>query len=206
MIDAKDLKPFAHYTLAEAALSELPNYYRGKVRENYDLADGSRILIASDRISAFDVNLAVIPLKGQVLTGVARYWFNETRDICPNHVIDYPDPNVLVSRKLSDSANLQERRVFDEALLAELTERLPHPAAHTPLNKLIMKEGEGGVFGEMALVDQSPRAASAVAETDCDLLSINRKDFLALVKSNPAFAVALLKGLADRLRFMTSHH
>ena len=100
MIDAKDLKPFARYTLAEAALSELPNYYRGKVRENYDLADGTRILIASDRISAFDVNLAVIPLKGQVLTGVARYWFNETRDICPNHVIDYPDPNVLVSRRL----------------------------------------------------------------------------------------------------------
>ncbi len=100
MTDAADLKPFIHYTLAEASLPELPNYYRGKVRENYDLADGSRILIASDRISAFDVNLAVIPLKGQVLTGVARYWFNETRDICPNHVIAYPDPNVLVSRRL----------------------------------------------------------------------------------------------------------
>jgi phosphoribosylaminoimidazole-succinocarboxamide synthase len=100
MTDAADLTPFLHYTLAEAALGELPNYYRGKVRENYDLPDGSRILIASDRISAFDVNLAVIPLKGQVLTGVARYWFNETRDICPNHVIAYPDPNVLVSRRL----------------------------------------------------------------------------------------------------------
>jgi phosphoribosylaminoimidazole-succinocarboxamide synthase len=70
------------------------------VRENYDLPDGTRILIASDRISAFDVNLAVIPLKGQVLTGVARYWFDETRDICPNHVVAYPDPNVLVSRRL----------------------------------------------------------------------------------------------------------
>jgi phosphoribosylaminoimidazole-succinocarboxamide synthase len=100
MTDAADLKPFARYTLAEASLPELPNYYRGKVRENYDLPDGKRILIASDRISAFDVNLAVIPLKGQVLTGVARYWFNETRDICPNHVIAYPDPNVLVSRRL----------------------------------------------------------------------------------------------------------
>jgi phosphoribosylaminoimidazole-succinocarboxamide synthase len=100
MTDAPDLKPFFHYTLAEASLPELPHYYRGKVRENYDLPDGTRILIASDRISAFDVNLAVIPLKGQVLTGVARYWFNETRDICPNHVIDYPDPNVLVSRRL----------------------------------------------------------------------------------------------------------
>jgi CRP-like cAMP-binding protein len=58
----------------------------------------------------------------------------------------------------------------------------------------------------MALVDQSPRAATATAETDCDLLSVNRTDFLALVKTNPAFAVALLKGLADRLRYMTSHH
>ncbi len=100
MIDAADLKPYAHYLLPEAALPELPNYYRGKVRENYDLADGSRILIATDRISAFDVNLAVIPLKGHVLTAIARYWFEQTRDICPNHVIEYPDPNVLVGRRL----------------------------------------------------------------------------------------------------------
>ena len=139
----------------------------------------------------------------------------------------------LVSRNLSESAKLQERRVFDEALLNELAERLPHPPAHTPLNKVIMKEGEGGVFmyvvvsgrvavsikskvveiigpggvfGEMALVDQSPRAATATAETDSELLSINRHDFLALAKSNPAFAVSLLKALADRLRYMTSHH
>lgn len=100
MIALTDLEPFVRYTLPEASLPELPKHYRGKVRDNYDLPDGTRILIASDRISAFDVNLAVIPLKGQVLTGVARYWFNETRDICPNHVIAYPDPNVLVSRRL----------------------------------------------------------------------------------------------------------
>jgi phosphoribosylaminoimidazole-succinocarboxamide synthase len=100
MTDAADLKPFIRFVLPEAHLPELPGHYRGKVRENYDLADGTRILIASDRISAFDVNLAVIPLKGQVLTGVARYWFDETRDICPNHVVAYPDPNVLVSRRL----------------------------------------------------------------------------------------------------------
>jgi phosphoribosylaminoimidazole-succinocarboxamide synthase len=100
MTSAADLKPFAHYTLPQAYIPELPGYYGGKVRENYDLPDGRRILIASDRISAFDVNLAVIPLKGQVLTGVARYWFDATRDIVANHVLDYPDPNVLVSRHL----------------------------------------------------------------------------------------------------------
>jgi len=101
MTTAADLTSFAHYTLADAHLPDLPGHYAGKVRENYDLPDGRRILIASDRISAFDVNLAVIPLKGQVLTGVARYWFDETRDIVPNHVVAYPDPNVLVGRRLS---------------------------------------------------------------------------------------------------------
>jgi phosphoribosylaminoimidazole-succinocarboxamide synthase len=101
MTSASDLRPFAHYTLPQARIPELPAYYGGKVRENYDLPDGSRILIATDRISAFDINLAVIPLKGQVLTGVARYWFNATRDIVANHVLAYPDPNVLVSRHLN---------------------------------------------------------------------------------------------------------
>ena len=140
----------------------------------------------------------------------------------------------LVSKNLSESAQLQERRVFDQGLLAKLVHELSHrPPTHAPLNKVIMKEGEGGVFmyvvlegrvavsikgkvvdvigpggvfGEMALVDQSPRAASATAQSDCDLLSINRNDFLNLVKSNPVFAVSLLVALADRLRYMTSHH
>jgi CRP-like cAMP-binding protein len=140
----------------------------------------------------------------------------------------------LVSGRLPETAQLQERRVFDQALLDELVNRLQHrPPAHAPLNKVIMTEGEGGVFmyvvlegrvlvsikgkavdrigpggvfGEMALVDQSPRAATAAAETDAELLSINRNDFLSLVKSNPAFAVSLLKALTDRLRYMTSHH
>jgi CRP/FNR family cyclic AMP-dependent transcriptional regulator len=125
-----------------------------------------------------------------------------------------------------------ERPVFDQPLLRELLERVNnHPPVHAPLNKVIMTEGEGGVFmyivlegrvaisirsnvvervgpggvfGEMALVDESPRAATAVAETDCTLLSINRKDFLSLVKTNPAFAVSLLKAVAERLRYMIS--
>ena len=58
-------------------------------------------------------------------------------------------------------------------------------------------------FGEMALVDQSPRAASATAETDCSLLAINRKEFLALVRTKPAFEVSLLRALAKRFRYMT---
>ncbi|WP_420102719.1 phosphoribosylaminoimidazolesuccinocarboxamide synthase [Bosea sp. (in: a-proteobacteria)] len=86
--------------LHEAVIPELPNYYRGKVRENYDLPDGRRILISTDRLSAFDRAIASIPLKGQVLTQTARYWFEHTADICPNHVLEYPDPNVVVGKRL----------------------------------------------------------------------------------------------------------
>lgn len=86
--------------LDEAYFPELPEYYRGKVRENYDLPDGRRIIITTDRISAFDRVLASIPHKGAVLTQIARFWFEKTADICPNHVIAYPDPNVVVGKRL----------------------------------------------------------------------------------------------------------
>ena len=86
--------------LSDAFIPELPNRYNGKVRENYDLPDGSRIIIATDRLSAFDIILTSIPYKGQVLTQTARYWFEETADICPNHVIGYPDPNVVIGKRL----------------------------------------------------------------------------------------------------------
>jgi phosphoribosylaminoimidazole-succinocarboxamide synthase len=86
--------------LSDAFIPELPNYYRGKVRENYDLPDGRRIIIATDRLSAFDRILTSIPDKGHVLTQTARYWFEATGDICPNHVLAYPDPNVVIGKRL----------------------------------------------------------------------------------------------------------
>jgi len=101
MVDQAALGAYAGYVLEDATIPELPNHYRGKVRDNYDLPDGRRIIIASDRISAFDRNLAAIPLKGQVLTQTARFWFEKTADICPNHIIEYPDPNVAVCKRLT---------------------------------------------------------------------------------------------------------
>jgi phosphoribosylaminoimidazole-succinocarboxamide synthase len=96
----EELEARATDILADATLPELPNHHPGKVRDNYDLPDGRRILIATDRLSAFDRILAVIPFKGQVLTQTARFWFDATRDICPNHVLGYPDPNVVVGTRL----------------------------------------------------------------------------------------------------------
>ncbi len=92
--------------LDHARIPELPHPYFGKVRDCYDLpAQGDtparRILISSDRISAFDRILAAIPYKGQVLTQTARFWFDHTTDICPNHVLAYPDPNVVIGRHVT---------------------------------------------------------------------------------------------------------
>lgn len=100
MISEDILRAAIPAVLTEAHFPELPNYYRGKVRENYDLPDGRRILISTDRQSAFDQVLAAVPFKGQVLTQTARFWFEATADICPNHVLEYPDPNVVIGRRL----------------------------------------------------------------------------------------------------------
>jgi phosphoribosylaminoimidazole-succinocarboxamide synthase len=99
-IDETRLAASGHQVLQEAIDPRLPGLYRGKVRDNYDLPDGRRILVTSDRLSAFDRVLCCIPFKGQVLNGVARWAFEHTADICPNHVLGYPDPNVVVGRRL----------------------------------------------------------------------------------------------------------
>lgn len=69
--------------------------HSGKVRDYYIL-DGKRILITTDRISAFDKVLGHIPFKGQVLTALSAFWFGKTSDIIQNHLISVPDPNVML--------------------------------------------------------------------------------------------------------------
>ena len=70
----------------------------GKVRDIYEYKD-KLILISSDRYSAFDRNLALIPFKGEVLNKVTTFWFEKTKDIIPNHMLSAPDPSVIVAKK-----------------------------------------------------------------------------------------------------------
>jgi phosphoribosylaminoimidazole-succinocarboxamide synthase len=70
----------------------------GKVRDVYEQAD-RLILVATDRHSSFDRIIAHIPHKGQLLNEISAFWFGETKDIVPNHVMAVPDPNVTVGRK-----------------------------------------------------------------------------------------------------------
>jgi phosphoribosylaminoimidazole-succinocarboxamide synthase len=72
--------------------------FKGKVRDRYDLGKAFA-LITTDRQSAFDRILATIPFKGQVLNQTGAWWFEQTKDIIPNHVIDFPDPNVTIAKK-----------------------------------------------------------------------------------------------------------
>jgi CRP/FNR family transcriptional regulator, cyclic AMP receptor protein len=130
---------------------------------------------------------------------------------------------------LSDDQRWSEGRVFDKRLSCALGDPVPvaHPRHKVILtegtvgafvyvviqgtvalsiqSKIVEKIGPGGVFGELALVDQGPRAATAVAETDCELLVIGRKDFLELAGNKPDFGLALLKAFAERLRHMDSY-
>jgi phosphoribosylaminoimidazole-succinocarboxamide synthase len=74
----------------------LPNKQEGKVREWYDLPDGKRLILTTDRLSAFDRILAKVPYKGQVLNQLSAWWFEQTRDIIPNHLLSVPDPNASI--------------------------------------------------------------------------------------------------------------
>ena len=137
-----------------------------------------------------------------------------------------------VANALQGSDALEESAAFDPKRLAELTSKISEdPPVYFDRRKPIVQEGQvgtrmytvlegtvavfidgrvverlgpGGVFGELALVEQSPRLASVSAETDCSLLPVNRAAFLQLVESSPEFTASLLNRLAERLRNLTS--
>ena len=74
--------------------------YDGKVRDCYiDKARGERIIVVTDRLSAFDAVVGTIPSKGQVLNQLAKFWFEQTAHLAPNHMLRVPDPNVMIARE-----------------------------------------------------------------------------------------------------------
>ena len=86
------------YTLNEFNAPELGKHYKGKVRENFHM-DDEIVMVTTDRVSAFDHVLGTIPFKGQILTQIANFWFDKTKNIVPNHIISTPDPQVLIAKK-----------------------------------------------------------------------------------------------------------
>src|SRR6202007_233350 len=84
--------------LKESDLACLGPRRTGKLRDIYE-RNGTLIIVTTDRHSSFDRIIAHVPWKGQVLNQVSAFWFEQTKDIVPNHVLALPDPNVTVARK-----------------------------------------------------------------------------------------------------------
>jgi len=95
MADVELIRKALNSPLEGTDFPQLGEKYTGKVRDNYTTKDGRRYIITSDRISAFDRVLGTLPLKGQVLNWVTKFWFEQTEDLVPNHIIATPDPNVM---------------------------------------------------------------------------------------------------------------
>ena len=97
-MEIQKIKEHIDDVLRETNFPELGEKKVGKVRDIY-LQKDKLILITTDRYSAFDLNLALIPFKGEVLSGVSNWWFENTKDIIQNHVLNIPDPNVVVAKR-----------------------------------------------------------------------------------------------------------
>ncbi len=95
MLSTKELIELLPRAFGETNLP-LPNKQTGKVREWYSLPDRERLIVTTDRLSAFDRILASVPYKGQVLNQLSAWWFEQTQDIIPNHLVSVPDPNASV--------------------------------------------------------------------------------------------------------------
>ena len=97
-IDITLLRDLCDKTLEQTNFPDLGNRIVGKVRDSYVQGD-QRTIIVSDRVSAFDVVVGTIPLKGQVLNQVAAFWFEQIEDIAPHHLLSVPDPAVSIVRE-----------------------------------------------------------------------------------------------------------
>jgi phosphoribosylaminoimidazole-succinocarboxamide synthase len=98
MISTEKLTQLLPLAFSESNLP-LPGKQSGKVRDGYPLPSGRRLLVTTDRLSAFDRILARVPYKGQVLNQLAAWWFEATADIIPNHTAGMPDPNALLAQE-----------------------------------------------------------------------------------------------------------
>jgi len=139
----------------------------------------------------------------------------------------------LAARNMPALAAARESPVFDAQQLAQFEAALPRVSiVKYQAGQQVMKEGQagmymyilksgrvfitkgnkvlegvspGGIFGEMALVDQSPRVASATADQYSELLTVDRNALMEAIKKQPGFAMSMLRAVADRLRHMNAH-
>jgi phosphoribosylaminoimidazole-succinocarboxamide synthase len=96
MLDSQTLVSYIPQALRSVEIDWPYAHTSGKVREAFVLPGGRRLLVTTDRLSAFDRILTAVPFKGQVLNQLSAFWFRETADLVGNHMQDVPDPNVML--------------------------------------------------------------------------------------------------------------
>src|SRR5512139_4256579 len=205
MISKDQLRGLLPSALQETNLP-IPNKTSGKVRDWYDLPDGNRLIVTTDRLSAFDIILASVPYKGQVLNQLSAWWFEQTKDIIPNHLISIPDPNAAIVHRVKPMEvevivrgyitgvtttalwyrySLGERDIYGYHFLEGLrkNERLPEPII-TPTTK-------GGATGH----DERLTCAEVTRRGFLDAATWERVQTAALAIFRKGQAVALQAGL-----------
>ena len=161
MLKAEDIQQVLPLAFDHSNLP-LPGKQHGKVRDWYSLKGQRRLIVTSDRLSAFDRNLAMVPYKGQVLNQLAAWWFEQTKDVIPNHLLSIPDPNCAVVQEVEPlpievivrgyitgvtstalwySYNLGEREIYGYRFPEGLRKNQQLPAA------IITPTTKGGVTG-----------------------------------------------------------
>ncbi len=98
MLTSEQIQQAIPHTLLRADLPDLSGRVEGKVRDSF-VQNGRRVLVTTDRVSAFDRVLGAIPFKGQVLNQLSAWWFDQTSDLVGNHVLAVPDPNVTIAHE-----------------------------------------------------------------------------------------------------------
>lgn len=98
MIDSEILRQSIPHALTAVDASWPYERSRGKVRDLFSLPDGRRLIVTTDRLSAFDRVLMAVPFKGQVLNQLSAFWFEKTAGVVPNHLLALPDPNISLVR------------------------------------------------------------------------------------------------------------
>jgi phosphoribosylaminoimidazole-succinocarboxamide synthase len=156
--------------------------YDGKVRDCFiDAARGERIIVVTDRLSAFDAVVGTIPFKGQVLNQLAQFWFDRTRAIAANHMLRVPDPNVMIARECEP---LPVELVM-RAYLTGVTSTSIWKAYETGARRFCGHALPDGMRKNQPLPQPILTPSTKAAKGDHDV-SVSRDELLAMGRISPA--------------------
>lgn len=156
--------------------------YDGKVRDCFiDRARGERILVITDRLSAFDAVVGTIPFKGQVLNQLAQFWFEHTRAIAPNHMVSVPDPNVMIARECEPLPVELVMRAYLTGVTSTSIWKAYEAGARTFCGHAL----PDGMRKNQALPRAILTPSTKAAKGDHDV-SVSREELLAMGRISPA--------------------